>query len=57
MNAPRHTYRAGTCLAAAFAARWSSKSTFPLFGPGTITPQQAVGRTAPDDARVSSPDL
>jgi len=23
MNAPRQTYRAGTCLAAAFAVRWS----------------------------------
>src|SRR6516164_10471095 len=46
MKAPRQTHRAGTCLAAAFAVRWSWRSTFPLFGPGTITPRQAVARTA-----------
>ena len=47
MNAPRQTYRVGTCLAAGFAVPWSWRSTFPLFGPGTITPRQAVAHTAP----------
>src|SRR5215467_6160864 len=54
MKAPRQTHRAGKCLAAAFAVRWSWRSTFPLFGPGTITPQQAVGRTAPRMRPISA---
>ena len=54
MKAPPQTHRAGTCLAAAFAVRWSWRSTFLLFGPGTITPRQAVARTAPRMRPISA---
>jgi len=54
MNAPGQTYRAGGCLAAAFAVRWSWRSTFPPFGPGTITPKQAVARMAPRMRPISA---
>ena len=54
MNAPRQTNRAGACLAAAFAVRWSWRSTFPLFGRGTTTRRQAVSRTAPRMRPISA---